>query len=192
MKALLPLLLLAASARADLTIPIHGKADQAKAEAQSAAEDAAADAADTEARYPKADDFKPMVGTWNGRVPCHGETNDVTLKFDIDDPKYERRAFIIYTLKAPSYGGYMSGLTLTPQAKKGVYLSHDGGGKLPPLEFDVSGRIVVGRPPMSAGLTALSERTQVRLTFDSRWRNVSVSLMQGGTSCAGTLRRGRR
>lgn len=185
MKLLLLLAVLAAPTRADLTIPLHGKADQAKAEAESRAEDAA----DTQARYPKADEFKPMVGTWNGRVPCRGEMNDVTLKFDIDDPKYERRAFIIYTLKAPSYGGYMSSLTLTPQAKKGVYLSHDGGGRLPPLEFDVSGRIMAGHPPMSAGLSGLSDRTQVRLTFDARWRSVSVSLMQGGTSCAGALTR---
>jgi len=187
MKLLLLLAVLAAPARADLTIPIHGKADQVKTEAEEKTEDQA----DTDARYPKADEFKPMVGTWNGRVPCGGELNDVTLKFDVDDPKYERRAFIIYTFKGPSYGGYMSGLTLTPQAKKGVYLSHDGGGKIPPLEFDVSGRILVGHPPMSAGLSGLSNRTQVRMTFDARWRTVSVSLMQGGTSCAGTLRRGR-
>lgn len=189
MKLLLLLAVLAAPSRADLTIPVHGKADRARAEAESKAEDEAADAADTRARYPKADEFKPMVGTWNGRVPCRGETNDVTLKFDVDDPKYERRAFIIYTFQAPSYGGYMSSLTLVPQAKKGVYLSHDGGGKIAPLEFDVSGRILVGHPPMSAGLTSLSERTQVRLTFDARWRSVAVSLMQGGSSCAGTLKR---
>ncbi|HXT02237.1 MAG TPA: hypothetical protein VN915_16305 [Elusimicrobiota bacterium] len=184
MKLLL-LALLALPARADLTIPLHGAADQARDRAKDKAEDDA----DTAARYPKADEFKPMVGTWNGRVPCNGETHDVTLKFDVDDPKYERRAFIIYTLKAPSYGGYMSSLTLTPQAKKGVYLSRDGGGKLPPLEFDVSGRILVGHPPMSAGLSGLSDRVQVRMTFDARWRSVQVSLLRGGSSCAGTLKR---
>lgn len=184
MKLLL-LVLLAASAHADLTIPIHGAADKAKADAEGRAEDDA----DTAARYPKADEFKPMVGTWNGRVRCAGETHDVTLKFDVDDPKYERRAFVIYTLKAPSYGGYMSSLTFVPQAKKGAYLSHDGGGKLPPLDFVLSGRVLAGRTSMSAGLAGLSNRLQVRMSFDARWRSAAVSLTRDSTSCAGALNR---
>ena len=182
MRLLLPLLLLAASARADLTIPLHGAADKAKAQADEKSEDDA----DTRARYPKADEFKPMVGYWSGPLRCPGETYRFSLKFDIDDPKYERRAFIIYGIQ--SNGGFAASLTLTPQAKQGVYLSYDGGQKLPPLEFDVSGRIVVAHTP-AAGM--MQDRLQFRLTFDRPWSSAALSLRRGdGYSCSAALRRG--
>jgi hypothetical protein len=176
-------LLLAASARADLTIPVHGAADKARTEAERKAEDDA----DTGLRYPKADEFKPMIGSWSGPLKCPGEAFKFSLKFDIDDPRFERRAFITYALQ--SNGGFASGYTLKPQAKPGVYLGHEGSGKgFPDLEFDVSDRILVAHT-LAGGM--LKDRVQVRLTFDPRWSSAAFSLRRGdGYSCSATLRRG--
>ena len=183
MKLLL-LVLLAASARADLTIPVHGAADKAKAEAEGKAEDDA----DTRTRYPKDDEFKPMVGSWSGPLKCPGDTFKFSLKFDIDDPKYERRAFILYAIQSSSFGGFAASLILTPEAKKGVYVSRDASGKLPPLQFDVSGRILAA---FTSAAGMLKDRLQGRLTFDRAWRSASLTLRRGdGYSCSSTLRRG--
>ncbi len=115
-----------------------------------------------------------MAGAWSGVVRCGRETVKVNLKFDVEDPKREGRAFIRYAIEGGSFRGRTGSYILSPTEKEGVFSLRDEGGKLPPLQFEARGRLLTARGrlftarPAAAATQALARPIDGRIPIDGQ------------------------
>lgn len=145
------------------------------------------------------DALLPMDGSWAGNVSCRSGRAKASMDITVG-PRSARIRYVLTpeaTKLREKPPGFAASVSLSPTDKPGEFASYSQSGRSRPATVTVDGhRMSLRKPKLPSaalGDTFAEDTLTGLLTFDARWRSVSIQLRQGSMrrsdNCTGALKR---